>query len=1500
MASISRNFIAGKMNKIVDQRLIPEGEYVDAMNIRMGSTENSEVGVIENTKGNLELTTLVYNGHLLSTDARCIGAVQDSANETIYWFVHDPSFTYTTTGKIDLIVSFNIITNILTYHVISINDGTNVTTTLNFNPTYLITGINILNNLLFFTDDYNPPRFINIGRNYPNPIAGVDKVSAESLLVIKKPPTEAPTIVPFVTNGQENYLDTRFICFAYRYKYIDGEYSATSQWTAPAFIPKAFQFDLTSYLNEGMTNFCNAVKVTYNSGGPLVVGVDLLFKQSENYVIKIIEQLNKANSGLADNTNYTYVFQNSKIFTILPTSELLRLFDNVPRLAKAQTLMGNRLMYGNYVDGYDLIDKDGVPVRFNYSINTVSNAIGSTTLTNTFSSGNYSINGAVTIADSIISLDLTGLELKNGSSINLSVTLSHDRFTGQTPYPTITSQNITFSLAFILAKDYSSVYQFATSPEFQDAIFTLPLLSVANSCLGTTFTDSFNCEIPAVLGVDYKLASGITAINQPITIITSPASSSIGFQFPAMQFVNNVTTPTQTFYEYYKVVAANSIFQEIANSQSLHSNRDYEVGIVYMDEFNRSTTALVSPTNTVHIPCGSSDTQNLLQVTIPITQHPPSWATRYKFVIKPSQENYEVIYCSLFFQDPNSNNVYFLLEGENAQKIQTGDRLIVKADSGGPTSSCTYATVLEKASQAAGFLEIVNPLDTTLKIPVPGGVYMKMDPTSFSITQDPLAIVAPGLYDETRYDDGSPGPIVNYPMNTKRKVGYDPTNPTWVYEDYTVPAGSKIHLIFKQDRAGYNNACEKRTSELDKVIVASQDYLNMYDWWVGDNVQRYLNDGVRYAGGNACVPDNKFLSTITNTPNDVLTDICINYYKFYRNTTTNEFTLMVTGTDVCHTAGHYYSRASRVRVDIQVFRSESTLIFETQPLDALPDVFYENELSLPIVNGYHIGNIQNQTSSIPAIIDSHFFNCFAFGNGAESYKIRDSIVGAPFNFGNRVTTVSAQEFKTADRFSDITYSGVYNSESNLNELNVFNLGLLDFKHLETSFGPIYIMDGRQTDILVLQEDKVSYVLANKNLLSDSAGGGAVTSIPEVLGTQIARTEKYGISFNPESYVHWGYNRFFTDTKRGAVIQLRGNSAQNEELRVVSEFNMRTWFRDRFNESFNNQKIGGFDPYMNEYILSLNDIPLPSVTKCVGCGISQTFTLSGLLTETKSKSFCVNLGSTVGVSNINYAITTIEAGAEFEVVVNYNGSSVSSGYVSTNGSISFNKNSISAQTATITVNYIGNVTLSVTPSCPTANQLTLVQVVLTNAFQAGQTVHTQFNYTQGAFVSPVQSAFVPFAAGTTSPLVSRYNIISGPEGTGSFPPVGSEMSLYSNKYSTDTFIFDPLIDKFRYFRSNTLYTNTSTDINTLLSLSTVASPNLGTTDINYASFIVPSTGTYLYAIWDFRNSIGSQLCYSDISVADVCCNCDVTSYPLVMCYSNTSSTNSCCGCTAPPI
>jgi hypothetical protein len=1471
------------MNKSVDERLIPNGEYIDALNVRMGSTEQSEIGVIENIKGNLPLTSLSYvDGTPLSSDAKCIGAFEDGERETIYWFVHDPNFPVGATGKLDLIVSFNVLTGILTYHIISIDDKDHANTTLNFNPQFLITGVNIVktgnlnDNLLFFTDDYNPPRFINVARGYGNPIANEDDFSAESILVIKRPPAEAPTIVPLVTSGQENFLETRFICFAYRYQYADNEYSATSQFSEPAFLPNAFQFSVDSYLNEGMVNKANAVEVTYYTGGPLVVGIDLLFKEASGNVIRVIEKLDKANLGIPDNDYRTYVFNNSKIFTVLPESELLRLYDNVPRFAKAQTLMGNRLMYGNYVEGYNLIDKDGQPVKFEYYTQLVTEIIGETEITDSVSDGTYSIDGAQTIPGAVFEIDLAGADLVAGAAISVEVTFNHQSFSGDTPFPAETTDNVSVTFSFYLPTSYTSVYALATSAEFEEAVGTAstikPVFSstpgAQTSCDGTTFTDQVNCAIPNNLDALIKFGSGISAVGEPIGTIKSPASTVIGFQLPAMQYVNNTTTPTQYVYEYYEVTFVEATFQQIANPQSLHSNRDYEIGIVYMDEFNRSSTALVSPDNTVHIPCAYSANQNSIYAWIPPEQVAPAWATRYKFVIKPDQENYETIYTSIFFLDPDSNDAYFLLDGENSKKVETGDRLIVKADSSGPTRQCVYATVLEKDSKAADFITIPSTLDPSVTLPVPSGVYMKISPNSFNVINDELAVIAPGKI-EVNQDNANEYPLLRYPMNR-----FDTATNTWV--DYDVPAGSRIRLYFKFERLGTGdgtNRCERRIYTLDKTLVASANYDNMFDWWNGDNVKVVLNEGISDVGGNNCDVDNQYIATITNSNVSIPTALCTNYFRFFRDGASNQLQLMVTGTNSCSGAFSGSKRRSSITANVEVFRADTTLIFETEPIDALPDVFFENNMSFSIdANGNHSGNVQNQDINLgqPAIVNTMFFNCFAFGNGAESYKIRDSVVGRSFNLGNRVTAVSEQDYREVDRSADITYSGIYNDESNLNKLNEFNLGLLNFKALEDSFGPIYMMDARETDVLVLQEDKISYVLAGKNLLSDSAAGGAITSVPQVLGTQIARVEKYGISFNPESYVQWGYDRYFTDVKRGAVIQIKGNSYTNDNLMVVSELGMRTWFRDEFITSFNTQKLGGYDPYMDEYVLVSNEIELPAADDCVECGISQT--LSFFEPEGSTFTYCVDLGAYVGSVDINYVFSSTDPASTFKVKATYNGTVYTTAFINTSGTLNFTKTSNVVNTVEIEITTTGLATLKMTANCPVQQFMNVVEVMLTSNSDAGQTIHAQYRYVDGAYTSPLQSTFVTFATGTTNPLVSRYAITNGPQGAGNIPTDNSTVAIISNKFPTDTFVFDSLNDKFRYLRTNTLYPNTSIGINALIAASNLGTPIVSTGDVNQVTFNAGTSDDYLYLIWDFRASVASELCYSDISLEDVCCDC----------------------------
>ena len=145
-------------------------------------------------------------------------------------------------------------------------------------------------------------------------------------------------------------------------------------------------------------------------------------------------------------------------------------------------------------------------------------------------------------------------------------------------------------------------------------------------------------------------------------------------------------------------------------------------------------------------------------------------------------------------------------------------------------------------------------------------------------------------------------------------------------------------------------------------------------------------------------------------------------------------------------------KQSVAKLSIEIFTSESLMIFETEPKDISDELYYETSQCFDIttdVSGdkFHSGNTQNQTASQSAICDLTVFNCYAFGNGAESFRVRDRTSTKEFQIGERANAVSNQDYKNIRRFDSITYSGIHNADTNLNRLNEFNLSLGNFKDL---------------------------------------------------------------------------------------------------------------------------------------------------------------------------------------------------------------------------------------------------------------------------------------------------------------------------------------------------------------------------------------------------------------------------------------------------------------------
>ena len=66
MPRIENTFLKSKMNKDLDSRILPNGEYRDAQNLQVSRSQGSEVGEFENVLGNEQLTYL-YTGRFGGT-----------------------------------------------------------------------------------------------------------------------------------------------------------------------------------------------------------------------------------------------------------------------------------------------------------------------------------------------------------------------------------------------------------------------------------------------------------------------------------------------------------------------------------------------------------------------------------------------------------------------------------------------------------------------------------------------------------------------------------------------------------------------------------------------------------------------------------------------------------------------------------------------------------------------------------------------------------------------------------------------------------------------------------------------------------------------------------------------------------------------------------------------------------------------------------------------------------------------------------------------------------------------------------------------------------------------------------------------------------------------------------------------------------------------------------------------------------------------------------------
>ena len=210
-----------------------------------------------------------------------------------------------------------------------------------------------------------------------------------------------------------------------------------------------------------------------------------------------------------------------------------------------------------------------------------------------------------------------------------------------------------------------------------------------------------------------------------------------------------------------------------------------------------------------------------------------------------------------------------------------------------------------------------------------------------------------------------------------------------------------------------------------------------------------------------------------------------------------------------------------------------------------------------------------------------YYNCFSFGNGVESNRIKDYF-NLPFITNGVMVSASAPDkYEQEHRKYGLIYSGIYNSKSGINNLNQFIVAEKITKDINPIYGSIQKLHSRDTDLVTLCEDKCLKILSNKDAVFNADGDAQLTATQNVLGQTVPFVGEYGISKNPESFASKSYRSYFTDKQRGAVIRL-----SMDGITPISGHGMNDWFKD--NLKLGEKLIGSYDDRKGEYNITIHN------------------------------------------------------------------------------------------------------------------------------------------------------------------------------------------------------------------------------------------------------------------------------------------------------------------------
>jgi hypothetical protein len=323
------------IDKDTELRFLKPTSYRHAVNCRVGSTEKGGLGGVENVQGNL----LRPNPLLPTGDNICIGTLGDQKKARLiiwYW-------------------------NSLGDHTIQTYDSLSATFSLiiqwsglNFDRAYFITGAEIVEDQVYWTDGLNPQRKINLSRPY----TVLEPPTDESELgVYKRPPSEK---IYFGARGNDggklNQISGKDLQFTYRYVYDDEEKSVFATYSLvslgdfyPNVIGNPNYLDITIPFDLELERQIKRIEVAVRSGNE---GNWQIFHKVED---------------LDGSAEYTARYYGNENHQTVADSEAQKLFDAVPFWSQGLAMVKSRLFVTSDAEGLEAVDD----IDLNFEIKTV-------------------------------------------------------------------------------------------------------------------------------------------------------------------------------------------------------------------------------------------------------------------------------------------------------------------------------------------------------------------------------------------------------------------------------------------------------------------------------------------------------------------------------------------------------------------------------------------------------------------------------------------------------------------------------------------------------------------------------------------------------------------------------------------------------------------------------------------------------------------------------------------------------------------------------------------------------------------------------------------------------------------------------------------------------------------------------------------------------------------------------------------------------------------------